>query len=272
MANYTLTQQNTCQLPAFQAYTDVYGMITNNNQGISTDNGNLYTAHYAYGLVSTNQLSQAEGQRILNVYSKNFSQPGLLCRTPIFPGDRQAQDDLFGLMGAEALLSPNHRFMTRAIYEYGKISASGIDSTEQYQGAQSRAFCAIKILTLGRCRWVWNNIEPGKFDEESWLGRFPALIAVMQMSLKETVNPFFWTWWAGSALYSAWFGNSSDNNGDCLILQGSLAAQGYGKITNWVCGQIHKGIKRKYGSVGNLMQAYFADPNHPLVALLINTD
>ena len=254
-------------LPQFQPYTDKYGMITNNNQGLSTGNGNLFTAHYTYGLGPSFRLNEDERQRLLQVYTNNFSQPGLLCRTPAFPGDRQAQDDLFGLMGAEAILSVD-RVMTRSIYEYGKISAKGIDSTEPFQGAQTRAYWAIRILTFGRCRWVWNNVEPGRFDEASWLGRFPALLAVMQMSLGKMVNPLFWLWWASTALYGAWFGNSTDNNGDCLMLQGAIAAQGYGWLTDKVCNQIHKGIKRKYGSAGGLMAAYFQDPNHPLVNLL----
>ncbi len=261
-----------CLLPQFQPYTDQFGMITNNSQGQSTDNGNLFTAHYVYGLFSTNQITDQEKQRILNVYASNFSQSGMLCRTPLFPGSRQAQDDLYGLMGAEAQISPNHRALTRSIYEFGKISAKGIDSTEPYQFSQKWQYFVIRFLTFGRCRWVWNNIEPGKFDNASWLGRFPAFIAVMQMSLREWVNPFSWLVWAGTSLYSAWYGLSSGNNGDCLMLQGSLAAKGYGRLTDWVCGQIHVGISKKYGSAGGLMQAYFANPNHPLVDLLKNTD
>lgn len=272
MSSYPLTNQNTCQLSQFQPYTDQYGMVTNNPQGNSSDNGNLWTAHYAYGLVATKQISEIERQRILNVYAANFSQSGLLCRTPNFPGDRQAQDDMYGLMGAEALLSPNHRFMTRSVYEYGEKSASGIDSTETNQSTQKKAFWAIKILTLGRCRWVWNNIQPGKFDETSWLGRFPAFLAVMQMSLKEHVNPFNWLVWAGASLYSAWFGNSTDNNGDCLFLQSAIAVKGYGPLTDLVCGQIHKGIRHKYGSAGGLMADYFQNPTHPLVTLLNGLD
>jgi len=263
---------NAVLLPQFQPYTDQYGMITNNNQGLSTDNGNLFTAHYVYGLVSTNQVNDRERQRILSVYANNFSQSGLLCRTPNFPGNRQAQDDIYGLMGAEALLSPKLRVLTRSVYEYGLKSACGIDSNDVFQSSQKRIYWALKILTLGRCRWVWNNIQPGKFDTASWLGRFPAFIAVMRMSLREPINPFMWLWWAVSCLYSAWTGDESDNNGDCLILQGSLAAQGYGFLTNWVCKQIHKGIKRKYGSAGGLMATYFQNPKHPLVALLLNVD
>ena len=258
----------TCLLSQFQPYTDKYGMITNNPQGNYTDNGNLFTAHYVYGLVSTNQINNKEVERILNVYANNFSQPGILCRTPQFPGNRQAQDDVYGLMSVEALISPNHRFMTRSIYEYGKLSAEGIDSTEPFQGAQKRFYWAVKALTLGSCRWVWNNIEPGKFDIASWLGRFPAFLAVMQMSLRESVNPFFWCYWATSCLWSSWFGDSNGNNGDCLMIHGANAAKGYGKITDWICNQVHKGIKRKYGSAGGLMAEYFQDPKHPLVALL----
>jgi hypothetical protein len=263
---------NVPQLSQFQSWTDQYGMICNNNQGNSSGNGNLWTAHYVYGIVATNQISDNERRRLLQIYANNFSEPGILCRTPVFPGDRQAQDDYYGLMSAEALLEPTHRFMTRTIYEYGKKSASGIDSTEPAQGAQKRAFWAIKVLTLGRCRWVWNNVQPDRFDETSWLGRFPAFLATMQMSLREDVNLFFWTYWAVSNLWNAWFGSSSDNNGDCLALHSAIASQGYGPITNWICRQVHSGIERKYGSAGGLMFEYFQNPRHPLIALLKDVD
>ena len=270
---YTLTALNTSLLPQFQAWTDQYGMVTNNNQGNSSDNGNLWLAHYTYGLVETYEIDDREKQRILQVYANNFSQPGILCRTPNFPGNRQAQDDLFGIVGAEALLSPNDRKMTRAIYSYGQhIEPKGVDPTEPFQGAQGRVFLLIKALCFGKCRWVWNNISPGTFSETSWLGRFPALLAVLQMSLRYDINPFFWLWWAVTALSTSWFGNSTNNNGDCLILHGCSAAQGYGRLTDWVCRQFHKGIKRKYGSVGGLMQVYFQNPQHPLCALLKDVD
>lgn len=269
---YTLNSLNTVQLAQFQQWTDQYGMTTNNGGGNSCKNGNLFMAHYVYGLSVTNQLSDAEKQRILTVYSNNFSQTGILCRTPLFPDDRQAQDDMYGLMGAEALISPNHRVLTRSIYNYGKnTEPKGVDSTEPFSGAQNRVRLLIKFLCFGRCRWVWNNVQPGTFDEASWMGRFPAFLAVMQMSLREGVNPIFWLWWASTSLRSAWFGDSTDNNGDCLMLQGALAAKGYGKLTDWVCNQIHKGIARKYGNAGQLMSVYFQDPTHPLVQLLNST-
>jgi len=269
---YPLTAINTTLLPQFQAWTDQYGMVTNNGQGNSTDNGNLYTAHYVYGLVATNQINDSERQRILQVYANNFSQSGILCRTPNFPGNREAQDDMYGLMSVEALLEPTHRFMTRAMYEYAQKGAQGIDSMEPYQGAQSRAYWAIKILTLGKVRWVWDNVQPGKFDETSWLGRFPAFLAVMQMSLRERVNLFFWMYWAVTCLWDFCFGKTSDNNGDCLMLHGALAAQGYGPLTNFICKLIHKNIKRKYGSAGVLMSDYFQNPLHPLCQLLKDVD
>lgn len=270
--SYMLEPINTTILPQFQAWTDQYGMICNNPNGNSSGNGNLWTGHYVYGLVSTNQITDLEKQRVLQVYANNFSQPGILCRTPNFPDSRQAQDDVYGLMGAEALLVPNDRVMTRAIYSYGQhTEPKGIDPTEPFPGAQGRVLLLIKLLCFGRARWVWNNISPGTFSEASWLGRFPAFLAVMQMSLRYGVNPFFWVWWAFTTLSTSWFGNSTNNNGDCLILQGCIAAQGYGPLTNWVCQQFHKSIKRKYGSAGGLMEVYFQDPANPLISLLQNT-
>ena len=257
-----------CLLPQFQPYVDQFGMITNNNQGLSVDNGNLFTAHYVYGLVANDLMTDLEKQRILQVYRNNFMQPGLLSRKPGLVKNRQAQDDMYGLMGVEAMLSPLDRVMTKAMYEYGKISAKGIDLTEPDPQTEAKYYKWIKWATLGRCRWVWNNISPGTFDDASWLGRFPAFLAVMQMAAGDTVNPFNWLWWMATSLRSAWFGTEADNNGDCLMLHGAIAARDYGFLTNFVCDQIHKGIKHKYGSAGGLMLDYFNDPKHPLVALL----
>ena len=121
--SYILEPINTVLLPQFQAWTDQYGMICNNSSGNSSDNGNLWTAHYVYGLIATNQMTDQEKQRILQVYANNFSESGMLCRTPQWPGNRQAQDDLYSVASIEALLTPNDRKMTRSIYEYGLKSA-----------------------------------------------------------------------------------------------------------------------------------------------------
>jgi hypothetical protein len=263
---------NTPLLSQFQAWTDNYGMMTNNSQGLSCDNGNLFTAHYTYGIVSTNQINDLEKQRLLNVYSNNFLKNGLLCRTPVFPGGRQEQDDYYGLIGAEALLSPQHRFMTRSVYNYGMVSANGIDPQESNLSLQKIIYWGVKLLTFGNCKWVYNNITPGTFSDNSWFGRFPCLIATIKMSLSESVDWFSWTYWAVCMLWSAWFGDYTGNNGDCLLLHSVNAVYGYGPITNWICNQFYFGITRKYGSAGGLMQTYFQDETNPLVDLLKNTD
>lgn len=270
MPTYPLNSINTVQLPEFQDWTDQYGMIQDNPSGNSTGNGNLFTAHYVYGIVAKKLISDQEKARIIQVFLNNFIQSGLLCRVPSFPGDREAQDDIIGVMGAEALMCPNveDRKLTKALYEYGKISANGIDETDK-SSKQSISYWAIRMLTLGRCRWVWNNISPGKFNIFSWLGRFPNLMATMQMSQRKLVNPFFWFYWAVTMLWLGFgFADKTYRDGYTLRMHSALACQGYGPVTNWICSRIGKAIQRDYGDVGGLISAYFNNPNHPLVQLL----
>lgn len=267
MPNYPISAINEVTLPQFQDWTDQYGMMTDNAQGGTTGNGNLFTAHYVFGLYSNNILIDKEIARITQVFKNNFEQTGLLCRSPNFPGDLQAQDDMFGIMGAEALMHSdrNNRTLTKQMYEYGKKSCDGLVDNATPQDMW--AFNALKWLTLGT-RWVWNNVNPRKFKSSAWLGRFPNLIATMQMAQGENVNVFFWLYWAATMLQLVYFpGDKSYRDGYTLRFHSALACEGYGPLTNWVCRKVREAIARDYSDFGQLLGAYFAKPEHPIVAL-----
>lgn len=265
MPKYPLLPVNTVLLPEFQDWTDKYGMTADNDQQDSSDNGTLFTAHYAYGLSLRGELDK-EKDRLTQVFQNNFVEPGLLCRTPSFPGDYQAQDDMIGLMGAEALMypDPKDRQMTKAMYEYGKVDCSGLSSDATPQ--DSLVYTWIQKLT-GHTKWVWNNRESRKFRAGNWLGRFPNLMATMQMSLGESVNPFFWLWWAATMLQIVYMPNKGNQDGYTLRFHSALACEDYGPITEWICGKVKQAVVRDFGGLGSLLAAYFGKPNHPLVKL-----
>ncbi len=271
--SYPLEPINTALLPSFQPWTDEFGMAQINAQGGTSDNGNLFTAHYVAGIVLKKLITADEKRRILQVYKNNFNYPGILAR---FPGDTrtEAQDDHFGLMGAEALLCPDpkDRAITAAIYEYGKAGkCDGIDSLETdptLTKLDKWLYIPFKILGLGRVRWMWNNRNPGKFAVSEWLGRFFNLVATMQMSQRKFVNPFYWTYWCAIMLLMWYKPNVSDLDSYALNFHSALACQGYGPLTNWVCGKVHAAIKRDYGDMGQFMAAYVGTPNNPYTTLL----
>lgn len=272
MLAYTPNSLNTVQVPEFQAWTDVFGMCQiNSNQGTS-DNGNLFTAHYVFGLVAKGIMTPQEKARILLVYKNNFMQTGLLTR---FPGDRrtEAQDDMFGLMGAEALMFPNpkDRVMTQQIYQYGKTAnCHGLDplADANLVTINKWMYWPLKIFGLGNLKYVWNTRSPQKFDSSEWLGRFGNLIATMQMAQGKLVNPIYWIWWAITMLLMYYRPNKSDLDSYALNMHSANACQGYGWLTNWVCNKVRAAVKRDYCDFAGVMNAYLSNVPNPYSALL----
>lgn len=291
MPNYTLNSLNTVQLPEFQAYTDKYGMTQ--IDGSTSDNGNLFTAHYAYGLVERKIITDNEKKRILQVYRNNFMEKGLQIRSP-HDFRSNAQDDIYGLMSVEAMffLNPKDRLMTKEIYEYGKTQhATGVDDSSKERLRDVPAFITkicgwfkvkpedmtrgwlnrvlykpLKVLGFGKLRWNWNQEKPRQFEAGQWLGRFPQLIATMQMAQGRWVTPWRWLYWAGSMLMLA---KNWDTGMDSYTLRihSAKACQGYGPLTNLVCWAVRKTVAKRQGDFGTVCAKYFG-PNHPLVKLL----
>jgi len=262
---YQLSSINTVLLPQFQPYTDQYGLITDNNLGNSTGNGNLYTAYYVFGLFYNNILDK-EKQRLNQVYLNNFIKSGLYTRSPSFPGDRESQDDAFGIMFADALLNPETRDFTKAIYNYGETNdCDGIDPLDKSTTTNKIAYYSLKVLGLGKIRQVWNNITPNTFSVSSWLGRFLNLKATMQMASKEPVNVFAWAYWA-LWIFSSYLSNN--NGAYCLKWCSAMAVEGYGPITNFICKIMYNKINKEYGSISGLMESYFANSNNPLIGFV----
>lgn len=269
MVTYALAFINTVQLPEFQDWTDQYGMILDTFDGGVGGNGNLFTAHYVIGLVLKNIITDAEKARIIQVYLNNFKQPGLLVRAPSKWNDYNAHDDIVGLMGADALLNPDTRPLTNAVYNYGKnTSCDGIDETRPNSATLNKIlYYVLKVFKLGKVNWVWNTSLPGKFDGGSWLGRRMEVTATMKMSLKKFMWFKQWLYWAISML-SLYLSKPDAHDAYILRFQMAIAAKGYGFFTDLICGLIRKKVEKDFGDFGQLLGAYFNKPNHPLVALL----
>ena len=270
MKSYPSAPINVVSLPQFQDWTDEPGMMTDNDSGSSTGNGNLFMAHYAFGLYANSVLIDTEKARITQVYLNNMREPGLLNRLPQANDWRQAHDDLVGLMGADALMNPDRsqRVLTKSIYEYGKnAKIDGIDTDPSRANQNKWAYYALKVLGLGNVKYVWNNVQPGKFHVGSWLGRRMEVIATMQMATGKWVNPFFWLYWAVSMMQIVLKPNKSYQDGYTLRFHSALACEGFGPITNWICKKARLAIARDFGDFGLLLGAYFGKPQHPIVAL-----
>jgi hypothetical protein len=271
MPTYKIEPINKVQIPEFQLWTDAYGMVQDNPKGDTTGNGNLYTAQYIIGSALKGILSDRERDRLNSVYLNNFIQPGLLTRAPSKKGDMEAHDDIFGIISADKFLNPDRK-LTKAIYDYGATNyCDGIDPDENKIKINGQVYGILTKL-FGKVRWVWNNMNPKKFHVSAWLGRRMELIAVLQMASGVSVNPIYWAYWCATMMWPVLFPNKDDKDGYILRWHGAISCEGYGTLTNRVCSMTHSAIKRDYGDIGKVLDAYFSEKDHPLVKLLENID
>lgn len=280
MYNYPLNALNTVSQPQFQDWTDANGMMTDNPNGNSTGNGMLFMAHYCFALHANGLLTDDEKHRIEAVYRLVQREPGLYNRLPGANDWYQAHDDLVGLMGAEALIHPDRkdRVLTKELYNYGIstdiYAADMSDSNQTKDKWNAILFPFFKMASYlnpihwGKICYVWNNVRPGKFHTNSWLGRRMEVIATMQMASGSAVNPIYWLYWAVSML-SLVYGKKNPlyQDGYTLRFHSALACEGSGFITNWICKKIREEVLKTYGGFGEMLLSYFNQPSHPIVVL-----
>lgn len=266
MPTYDKNWINTVQFAEFQPWTDQYGMTLDNDKGDVGGNGCLFTAHYVTGMVFKG-ISSNEKARILKVYQNNFKFPGTLMRAPSKPDDREAHDDYIGMMSADAQLNPpSNRALTRAMFEAGQQPCDGVDETDSDKIALNKTlYGLLKVLFLGKVRCTWNNVLKNKFHVSSWLQRRMEMMATMQMSLRERVNPVYWLWWASTMIL--WAKTNADPREGILQFHMAKTCYGYGYLTNRVCEMVENKMVAS-GGIGKVIGDYFGNTNHPLVNLL----
>ena len=263
-------------LPEFQAYTDKFGMVqitSDGTQGLTSDNGNLWTAFYTLGLSLKGLMTTDERARLSQVYMNNFKSPGLLVRYPGSP-DFEAQDDYCGMLMADSRLSPDFRSMADMVYEYGEDTKHCVEVDPREPVAATRKtnsilFTILSILTLGHIKWNYNPVAQDSFSIYSWLGRRMELIAAIQMTARKAVNPIYWLYWAGVMVSNILSKPQVDNSvADVLHYCNAISCAGYGPLTNLICSAFRRSVKRKFGDAGYMFGWSNQNPNHPIVSLL----
>jgi hypothetical protein len=247
-----------------QDFTDQYGMITD-VPNVPSGNGILFTAHYVWGLAASGQLTDDKKKILIQVFRNNFVESGLMRRNPAKISDYEAHDDYLGLMGADSFLGVG---FAQEILRYGKETAcDGVDESDASKlNTNKIAYAILKVLKLGKVHWVWNNVNPGKFHVNPWLGRRLDVTGTMKMAANQPICPILWLYWSLFMLSLLLFG--SDNDGYILRTHMALACEKYGFLTKLVCKAVRWKMKKKFGGMGQLLSAYFNNPDHPLVALL----
>jgi hypothetical protein len=233
----------------FKQYEDKYGLIhwcpVGADRAPSSGNGILTTC-ITYALLSLRkELDPITRMGVKQALKSCQVMPGLYRRSPENLQDYEAMDDYSGLALFAAI--GDRPILAAEVLEYGE--AQGFPC------------------------YVYNNVVPGKWYSKVWLGRFPTVVANLEMAANRVPPVWRRLWWAGSLVYAS-FSKSTDQD---AWMMGWISAQCYRsrlpdkrnyqgeKLMGWVVqlwwDAYEKKVPKGLGSI------YIKDPNHPITQL-----
>ena len=238
---------------------------------IDSDSGNgwLYTAEYLIALEANKEkLTIAEDNNLFLATQMHQIMCGLLIRTPTNAYGVEGPDDYIGACFISNFLYPS---LAKDILFYGRTftaegSMPGI--------APSDLVLWKTIKEKEEVSFVYNNIMPRTFCASSWLGRFPHLIAALQLVAGEKLSVLKLLYLAGSFMFI-------NKNNDCDSWIRPWVLSHAVKEKHWLIDLTIKWWKRKatklWGTPGQLLSKYFnklpeGQPEHPLALYLMNKE
>lgn len=240
------------------------GLIHDSTGGIS-GNGLLYTAEWVLALSNLSLLSPSNRIKFVGAYNSHMRIEGLMMRTPSNAFGQEGPDDYFGVAAASKVL--DHGTLAKAILEYGKKGATQFDLTPTERRdikKEKILFYTLKILGLGRIKYVFNNLDPSLFNARAWLGRFPHLIAHLKFAAGITPTWFEYAYWCLALLKKE---HAEDYDRWILPYLMTQTAKDRGLIARFVIGIWNKRATKAFGTVDKLFYAYFRDKDHPIIKL-----
>ena len=257
--------------------TDNFGLIQppewhQNNRVKVSGNGARYTAEYLFALLHHNKLDNIEIQRLRKVFS-SLNHPkhrGLLMRTPSNAFGQESIDNTVSALTASYILGSS---FARDWLNYGKTELSTHFDTSVKRRKESRwLFRLVSLFGLRKIKYVYNNINPGYFNNSAYLGRFGQLIAHAKFCDGATPNLLLQFWWSLSILHSMWK-NRKDHHADTYFLSYHLIHVAKNKtfITRLISRIWLKWFKgrRPYG-LGQVLEENYGWKSHPSAHYLKN--
>ena len=247
---------------AFQPYTDQWGLVQP-QAGSSSGNGLLYTAEAIAALKANNQLTTDMKAQYWAAYEACEVQPGLFHRRPDGAFGQNQQDDYIGIAyAARHLDRPD---IAQRVLDYGDIGANRLTSTPA--SGDEIAYKALSLFGLLTVKNVYNDIEPGAFNLKGWFARWPFLGITMKFAAGKDPNILEKLFWCVIQLSSL---RADVNNQDNWILSWMAwkTVEGKSWITDLVGKYWLKKFVEKQGSMGDLLERYFNDPNQPVAQAL----
>ncbi len=261
----------------FQPYTDRFGMIqdkTDGAIGVTSGNGNLYTAHYILAASDNSFLDKLTKERLIRMYSANEREPGLMMRAPDNRNGHNAHDDLIGCASASRLIDDGK--LAKRIFDYGNTTfPNKVDESEGPDHKKTvlnrKLFPILCTLFKGQIKWCWNNIRPKEFHVTSWLFRRSDVIAVLELVAYKKTSVFrylFLTIMMGTILFQ---NKDTDHNAFILRYHMARAIDGINWYSSLLAGIVRNKVNKEWGSIGNVIGAYYQNEEHPAVKWLKNS-
>jgi hypothetical protein len=243
-------------------YTDRFGIIHSEkvehpNRDPKTDNGLLYTAE-ACAIMQMRNVSY-DRNRIAAGIKADEVKPGLYRRSPLKLDQLEAHDDYVGL-GALAGLC-GFRDVARDILAYGRgADQHGLTPADANEHFGSMADDLMKCKAVP---YNYNNVTPGLWNWNTWLGRQPEIVTHLKIAAGERPTSEELALWAAILILS---GNADASKRDTwlqdwlMVLTYQMSAfhsatADYAVREWWK--KLHATFPR--GGVKELMTAYLGD-------------
>lgn len=212
----------------FKSLIGDWGLINSRPGETRSDNGALFTTEYYLCLKRHNQILPEDINSYHNLMAQLISPTGLTYRQP----------------GFLAIDSPDNLIA----FAIGS-KVFGCDFAE-------------RIIKYGKStfpRYLYNNVEPGKFCFQAWMGRQPGLIGFIKYCANKWVNPFEWL-----CLYVGIYltmRKPKENTSDKMLTQLIVEQLPDSFIANRVKNHWNEYIIQTYGNLNNLVKIFFPDDN-----------
>jgi hypothetical protein len=226
----------------------------------------LYTAEYFIilkaglknGLVQKSEYDY-ECTTIKNAMLNHCIKTGLIKRTTDNGFTVESADDY---IGAALLCKEIDISFAKQILEYGRKSkAFELQSNLSEDIGEVAAFTALKEKD-GGVSYIYNNIEPEKFNTRAWLVRFRHMMISLQYAALE--SPSF----LDKIYMMGYFLKKEEKESHDAIIKPWVISNiigGKSFLIDFCIKSWRKRVKAIYNTPGNLLANYFQNENHPLV-------
>lgn len=223
-------------------------------------NGLLYTAEEILAYKYNRVIDYGTYSRWCKAYHDHQVEPGLIKRTIENKFGIEGPDDFFGCALFSSFCDITY---AQKILAYGDKGVS--KCSPDISIYQKILYYALKINGFGKIRYVYNNINPGFFTVQSWLGRMGHLITTLKFAAGYKPSFFEKIYWSICLLFPI-----DMNDYDKLIVPWiqTETVKGKSKICDFAIKIWIKRVSKYYKTPGELLEKYFAYKPHPVAKYL----